>query len=288
MAKSPRKTKQKPNNTINSGLTNNETPPKSKQEINNSYYQKNKEKLKSQRRDKYQQDKEAEKTKRKQRYEKEKQQSQLAKQQSAQYYEAESIKVLMSLKEYTELNQVKYKLWADFCWTLKDCQKGISDIVFIMKLRESAENLINDYWKTAKNEVKKGKNHWNSLSEKQEQKLIKYWAKEKTRKENSYLTIAEQLEIQSQEYLKDIEIAKFHEERGKIKCDCWQCEQQKQIKAKVKAEQKRIIKDLEAEQETEAEFVKGECANCFEVKKVDSDSGFCKKCATEEREVENV
>ncbi|CAG8592267.1 8700_t:CDS:2 [Diversispora eburnea] len=39
--------------------------------------------------------------------------------------------------------------------------------------------------------------------------------------ENNYLTTAEQLERQSQEYLKEIELAKFHEERGKKGCDCW-------------------------------------------------------------------
>ena len=36
------------------------------------------------------------------------------KQQSAKYYEAESIRVLMSFKEYTELNKDKMKLWTDF------------------------------------------------------------------------------------------------------------------------------------------------------------------------------
>ncbi|CAG8592286.1 8701_t:CDS:2 [Diversispora eburnea] len=101
--------------------------PKSKQQIDKEYYQKNKEKkkqqqqeryqqdkekLKSQRRDKYQQDKETEKAKRKQRYQQQKEQSQLS---TKQYYRAESIKILMSLKEYTELNQQKHKLYADFC-----------------------------------------------------------------------------------------------------------------------------------------------------------------------------
>src|SRR5947208_15560716 len=97
MAKSPKKPQQKQNNTINSVLVDNKTTSKSKQEINNSYYQKNKEKLKSQRRDKYQQDKGTEKAKRKQRYDKKKTQSQLStKQQSVKYYGAEAIKILMS------------------------------------------------------------------------------------------------------------------------------------------------------------------------------------------------
>src|SRR5437763_1540961 len=37
-----------------------------------------------------------------------------AKEQTSRYYGAEAIKILMSLKEYTELNQEKQKLWADF------------------------------------------------------------------------------------------------------------------------------------------------------------------------------
>jgi hypothetical protein len=42
-----------------------------------------------------------------------------------------------------------------------------------MKLRESAENLIHDYRKTAINKTKKGKN-WNILNEEEREKLIKY------------------------------------------------------------------------------------------------------------------
>ena len=68
MVKSTIKPKVNQNNTINSVLADNKTSPKSKKEINNSYYQKNKAKLRSQRRDNYQQDKEIEKAKRKQRY----------------------------------------------------------------------------------------------------------------------------------------------------------------------------------------------------------------------------
>lgn len=229
MVKGPKKPKEKQNNTINSVLVDNKTTSKSKKEINNSYYQKNKEKLKFQRRDKYQQDKEAEKAKRKQRYDKKKNQAQLATQQAwGKYYEAENIQILMSLKQYTELNKDKMKLWADFNWTLKDCKEDIHDIVAVMKLREVADNLVRDYWETAKKEIRKGKS-WNIISEEQQQKLIKYWGREKARIENGYIDTEEQLERQSQEYLKEIELAKFHEERGKKGCECWQCEEQKAI-----------------------------------------------------------
>jgi flagellar biosynthesis/type III secretory pathway protein FliH len=70
--------------------------PKSKQQIDKEYYQKNKEKKKQQRRERYQQGKE---------------QAELDTQQlQAKYYTAEAIKILMSFKEYTELNKDKMKL----------------------------------------------------------------------------------------------------------------------------------------------------------------------------------
>ena len=174
---------------------------KPKSQIDKEYYQKNKERKKQQRRERYQQQKELA--------------EQQENEQLSKYYEAEAIKRLMSLKEYTELNSVKHKIWLDFIWTFKELNKiGISNIIEVMRIRELAENLINDYWTTAKNEIKKGKS-WNSLNQDQKDRLIRYWGYEKARIENNYLNTAEQLEKQSQEYLKEIELAKFHEERGK-------------------------------------------------------------------------
>lgn len=188
----------------------------------------------------------------------------------------------MSLKEYTELNKEKHKLYADFCWTLQDCQKGINDIIPIMKLAQMADNLIRDYWETAKKEIKKGKN-WNLLDYDQQQKLIRYWGYEKARIENGYISEEERLARQSRGYLKEIELAKYHEERGKKGCECWSCEETNKIKKAVINEQKKIIADYEAEQKKsgdyETETVRGECGNCGEYKKVDSDSGLCKKCS---------
>ncbi|CAG8772103.1 9876_t:CDS:2, partial [Ambispora leptoticha] len=66
-------------------------------------------------------------------------------------------------------------------------KEGLGDIVAIMKLEQVADN------------------------------LVRY---EKARIENGYIEETEQLERQSQEYLKEIERAKFHEERGKINCEC--------------------------------------------------------------------
>lgn len=44
-------------------------------------------------------------------------------------------------------------------------------------------------------------------------------------------------------------------------------------------QQKKIIADYEAEQEEEIEWIRGNCNGCGEYKKVDSDSGLCKKCS---------
>jgi len=66
------------------------------------------------------------------------------------------------------------------------------------------------------------------------------------------------LEKQSQAYLKEIESAKFHEQRGKIKCECWQCAESKKIQGEVIAERKKIIADYEKEQKAEKE----QCPEC--------------------------
>ena len=79
-------------NTINSILPENKTTPKSRRQIYQENYQKNKE---------------IKKAKRKERYANQKKQEQLSAQK---YYQANSIKVLLSLKEYTELSREKMKL----------------------------------------------------------------------------------------------------------------------------------------------------------------------------------
>ncbi len=46
-------------------------------------------------------------------------------------------------------------------------------------------------------------------------------------------------------------MAKFHEEWGKIKCECLSCEVKKRIRAEVEQERKKIIDDYEKNQEKE-------------------------------------
>jgi len=241
-------------NTINSVISPSKKP---KSQIDKDYYQKHKERKKTERRERYQQQKE---------------QAELTiQQQSSKYYGAEAIKVLMSFKEYTELSKEKRQLWLDFNWTLQDCAKDINDIVVIMKLEQAASNLIRDYWTTAKSKVQKGKS-WNSLDYDQQQRLIRYWGYEKARVENNYIDEEEKLARQSQEYLKEIELVKFHEERGKIKCKCWQCEEKKTIRKEAKA---KIDKELEKQ---EADNEKGECNQCGKIRVLDGENGLCKKC----------
>lgn len=80
----------------------------------------------------------------------------------------------------------------------------------------------------------------------------------------------EELERQGKQYEKEIEIAKFHEERGRIHCPCHVCENKKVVKAKIDKEF--------TEQEPEIE--KGECCVCGKVRKLDEE-GICKKCESQ-------
>lgn len=212
----------------------------------------------------YQRNKEKRNIQAKEYYEKKKKQAELA---NKKHYQANSIKVLLSFKEYTELNQQKKKLWLDFCWTIQDCQKG-GDIVQIQKIEQLADNLIRDYYQTAKDKSKI-KGNWNSLSEKQQAKLIKYWAQEKVRKEKELTEQLTEQENQGKEYEKEIELAKFHEERGKVNCECYYCENKKTIQGEIKEQMLNNQKQKQKEQ----------CPECQKwVKELDEENGMCRKC----------
>jgi hypothetical protein len=217
-----------------------------KQELNKNYYQTHQEQIKARQKERYQ----AKKTK-----------SQLS-----DYYSANSIQVLMSLKEYTELKG-KRKLWLDFAWTLNTLsEQGISDIIQIQRLEQLANQLIQDYYQTASQEIKKGQN-WNSLTEEQQKKLISYWGREKANQENNLLDTLERLAKEGQSYEKEIELAKFHEERGKIKCSCSDCETKKELLNQAKREQKNQTAKKE------------QCSECDRwVKALDEENGLCKSC----------
>ena len=163
-------------------------------------------------------------------------------------------------------------MWLGFNWTLQDCQKaikeGLGDITAIMKLEQVANKLVRDYWDTAKSEERQRSKNWNLLDYDQQQKVVRYWGYEKARIENGYISEAERLEKQSQTYLKEIESAKFHEERGKIKCECYRCAESKRIQGEIK---EKLFKEEKADKE--------QCPECKRVvKELDEESGVCKNC----------
>lgn len=176
------------------------------------------------------------------------------------YSQVENYKVLMSFKDYSVLTAEKRKKWLDFDWTLKDlAEVGVHNISEVMRLRELADILISDYWKTAKKEQWKGK-LWNSLDSKKQGQLIKFWARELVREEMAINEGLEEIERKGEGLEKEIEMDKFHIERGKVKCECWQC----------------VAGKTAEPEKTEG---KEQCPECGKwVKKLDSENGICKSC----------
>lgn len=195
--------------------------------------------------------------------------------QTSKYSQVENYQVLITFKEYTLLNKDKQQKWFVFSRTLKDlAANGVHNTSEIMRLGELGEILIKDYRATAKKKLATGK-YWPSLTPEQQEKLIRYWSYEKARIKNHLLTAAEQLERQSQKCQREIELAKFHEERGKIKCDCYSCSESRRLGSEIK---EQLFKD---DQQEKSLMVEGECANCGEYKKVEAETGLCKKCGKE-------
>ncbi|CAJ0872720.1 5026_t:CDS:2 [Entrophospora sp. SA101] len=103
------------------------------------------------------------------------------------------------------------------------------------------------------------------------QRYIENKRREKARQEKELANKLAEQENQGKTHEKDIEIAKYHEERGKIKCDCWQCAESKKLQAEIKEE---------TTEEEKAE--KSKCSECGKmVKKLDEENGVCKKCLKE-------
>jgi len=89
-----------------------------------SSYERHKEVRKEERKKRYYENHEKELTSRRERYQRNKERNKKIKaaalarrkkERESLAYTAQSIKVLLSLKDYTELNSEKKKLWADFC-----------------------------------------------------------------------------------------------------------------------------------------------------------------------------
>jgi len=140
-----------------------------------------------------------------------------------------------------------------------------------MRLCELGEILLRDYRETAKKEEFKGKD-WGVLSWREKEKLAKYWGAEKVREEMAINEGLEEISKKGEEREKEIEIAKFHEERGKIKCECWQCRENKLVQEQVKAKIKK-------EEKEEKKADKQQCSDCGKwVKNLDEENGVCKSC----------
>ncbi|CAG8626481.1 10004_t:CDS:2, partial [Racocetra fulgida] len=84
-----------------------------------------------------------------------------------------------------------------------------------------------------------------------------------------------------QEQERKIKLAKFHEERGKEGCSCYDCKEKKEIRREVK--QRYDAYWQEKEKPGEREEVENEYGECYENKMVSVESGLCRKC---ERELE--
>jgi hypothetical protein len=83
------------------------------------------------------------------------------------------------------------------------------------------------------------------------------------------LTELEKQEIQSKQYQQEIELAKFHEERGKLNCNCYSCEEKKVIHKEIKAKVFVYSKKYNKEQ----------CPQCKKFfKELDEENGICAKC----------
>ena len=215
---------------------------KSRQQINREYYWKTKEKRKAE----YQQQK-----------------TQAPKPNPASpppYSQASQYKVLISLKDYTQFSKATQKLWLNFIWTFKDLNEtGFHDLIQIMKIREEAENLVNDYWTTAKSELKQSSRSWNSLTDQQQDRLIRYWGQEKARWGKTLTTDLEWQTERGKVFEREIKeligISVLHEERGQKGCGCWSCENFKQQR---KAELGQLFKEDEDKQSKK----RVECPEC--------------------------
>ena len=115
---------------------------------------------------------------------------------------------------------------------------------------------------------KKKRQRWSSLSEAEQERLIKFWGAERARQERELKERLTSLAEQGEEYGKELEITKLHEERGKINCACWQCQQEQGIRQEV---------EKELREEEKPELL--ECPECGKlVKKLDEENDLCKEC----------
>ena len=185
-----------------------------KQQLNKTYYQTHQELIKTRQKARYHAQKEQNKTQ--------------SKNKTSEYYRANNIQILLSLKDYLESNAEKMKLWYRFSSVLTQIKESVSDIVEIMRLREVMEDLITDYWTTAKKHIRLTKS-WNKLTFAQQQAKKNLWAKQLAAEEKELLAklsqeeIKQKKKIQVQNNKKQIEINAYWNQTTNGKLACPEC-----------------------------------------------------------------
>jgi len=165
------------------------------------------------------------------------------------YYQANNIQVLVSLKDYLASSADKQKLWYRFTSVLSQIKEGISDIIEIMRLREVIEDLITDYWTSAKKKIRLNK-QWNKLSFAEQQAKKTFWQKELQKEEQELFT-------------------KLSQETTKQKAKT----QEQQLKKQAE------INDYWNKPNSQGKLQCSECSK--RVKKLDEDNNLCFKCVKE-------
>jgi len=161
------------------------------------------------------------------------------------YYEANHIKVFISFKDYLNNSSEKIKLWKDFNAVYEQLRGGVSSIIEIMRLREVAENLISDYWKTGKEKIRLDR-QWSSLTREEQLTKIKAWEKAREREEQELLNSLEDQERHMKEKRKEKVLRKQNEQ---------------------------VLEDYKDKKDKE-------CLNCGDtVKRLNQETGTCKKCS---------
>jgi len=185
-----------------------------KQQLNKIYYQLNQAKLKEQRKLRYQAQTQQIKTE--------------SKTKLSNYYRANNIQVLVSLKDYLASSADKQKLWYRFTSVLSQIKEGVSDIIEIMRLKEITEDLITDYWTTAKKQIRINK-QWNKLSFSEQQAKKNHWEKELQKEESElFAKLAKKItkqkaKIQEHKVKKQAEINDYWNKKTSAKTECSEC-----------------------------------------------------------------
>jgi len=225
----------------------------------------------------YERHKEERKKKRRERYRLAKER---AEKERMKQYRSDDIQIMMSLATYTKLNKEKYQIWFNFIDTFKKLTEDyFFNIEQIRTLVFFGEILVKDYDYTAKQEIRRGTS-WKGLSLEEQNRLIKYWSLKRARKEQREKKEEREIEERAKELEDEERRKKFHEERGKIGCECSECQRKQEVKEQWEEQQKREEEKLLDELEDEEEEEKAECANCGKVRELNEDD-VCQKCEKE-------